>query len=55
VPNPRSRAVVFAAALAALLGFAAGWVARTLTWPTAEDRAEATARELRDRIRSLAR
>jgi hypothetical protein len=53
VPSPRP--VLFAVVVSALLGFAAGWVARTLTWPTAEDRAEEAARELRDRIRSLGR
>jgi hypothetical protein len=47
--------VLFAVVVSALLGFAAGWAARTLTWPTAEDRAEEAARELRDRIRSLGR
>jgi hypothetical protein len=51
----RSRAILFAAAVAALLGFAAGWLARTWTWPTAEDRARETAEELRERIRSLGR
>jgi hypothetical protein len=51
----RSRAVVFAAAIAALLGFGAGWLVRTWTWPTPEDRARDAAEELRERIRSLGR
>jgi len=51
----RTRALMFTAAVAALLGFGAGWLVRTWTWPTPEDRARAAAEELRERIRSLGR
>lgn len=51
----RARAVLFAAAISALLGFGAGWFVRTITWPTPEDRAREAAEELRERIRSLGR
>jgi hypothetical protein len=52
---PRSRAILFAVVVSAMLGFAAGWLARTWSWPTAEDRAHEAAEELRERIRSLGR
>lgn len=53
--SERTRAILFAATIAALLGFAAGWVVRTWTWPTPEERAREAAEELRERIRSLGR
>jgi hypothetical protein len=55
VATERARAVLFVAAVSALLGFGAGWAARTLTWPTAEDRAREAAEELREQLRSLGR